>query len=95
MSEPSFVECATHGRALAAYVCHHLVGSLRDETTPGVSWLRDSDGNVNAWCDECDENLNRHGGEWNDETEGFAKISLICEGCFDRLTQMNPTKDLN
>jgi hypothetical protein len=29
------------------------------------------------------------GGEWNDESEGFAKVSLMCGACYDRAKAMN------
>lgn len=37
----------------------------------------------NAWCDECD-NLLMSVGEWNDETEAFANIMMICENCYEK-----------
>jgi len=33
---------------------------------------------INAWCDECKKVVNEGGG-WNDETEAFADIKLVCE----------------
>lgn len=41
-----------------------------------------------AWCWECDQKLSSTGGEWNDQSEGFAKITLLCGGCYDRAKEL-------
>ena len=41
------------------------------------------------WCAECEEVRIRCGGDWNDESEAFAKIKLLCGGCWDRLKELN------
>ncbi|QMU57813.1 MAG: hypothetical protein GKR98_06155 [Boseongicola sp.] len=89
------VECSTHGQTRPAFVCQHLLATLRDKKERGVNWLWDEEKQVNAWCNDCEDFLQSHGEEWNDETEAFAKITLICEGCFNRLKDTNPTRDLN
>lgn len=89
------MECATHGSTKPAYVCQHLIASLDDTATLCINWLRDDDGQVNAWCDGCADFLARHGGVWTEKTEAHAGVTLICEGCFDQLAAGNPTKELN
>jgi hypothetical protein len=42
----------------------------------------------NAWCDKCDEVLQREG-EWNDKSESFAGIMAVCEGCFEEIKKRN------
>jgi hypothetical protein len=42
----------------------------------------------NAWCDKCDEVLQREG-EWNDKYESFAGIMAICESCFEEIKKRN------
>jgi hypothetical protein len=93
MSE--FVECDEHGKSKPAYVCKHLIQTLRDQNRRGVVWLRDDDGCVNGYCDECDMKLERAGGEWNDELEAEAGVKLICEGCFRRVLSINKKTELN
>ncbi len=83
------VHCSQHGETNPAYACCHLVSSLRDGVERGLVFVRDDDNQYNGWCGECDEFFMANGEEWNDRTEGFAKISLICEGCFERLIKMN------
>ncbi len=95
MSVSKTVECAVHGQAPRAYACGHLVSSLNDCVVRGINWVRDGDGHVNAWCDACNDFLDQHGGEWNDQTEAHADIKLICENCFDRLRETNPIRDWN
>ncbi|MBC6699429.1 hypothetical protein [Hymenobacter sp. BT190] len=46
------------------------------------------DGELNAWCDMCDEKL-MEVGEWNDESESFAQIKLICDACFFDMKELN------
>jgi len=94
VSFQQLVECATHGQTRASYVCHHLLQSRQDGSMRPVNWVRDEDEHVNAWCDECEEYLQSHGAEWNDKTESFAKIRMICENCFETLKATNPTKEL-
>ena len=87
--EEQRVHCHQHGPTKPAYACCHSIVSLRDGSKRGLIFVRDEDGQYNGWCDECDKFLMSHGEEWNDETEGFAKIGLLCEVCFERLIEMN------
>ena len=79
------VECGTHGRAEAAFVCRHLVGAT---TGPGLGFHQaavDPEnrewGDLNGWCDQCDA-IYAAAGEWNDASEAFAGVTLVCSGCF-------------
>ena len=85
------VECGKHGTRYPAYVCQHLnlqtrVGFYEPfASDPGVTY---SDDELNAWCDACDEVLLRVG-EWNDESEAFAKIKLVCDVCYFDMKELN------
>lgn len=83
------VECGTHGTVRPAFVCCHLVETLRDGVARGLLWSRDEDGNVNAYCDACDGLLDGAGGEWTDEIEAQAKVTMICEACFRTIERVN------
>ncbi|MEP3921142.1 hypothetical protein [Ascidiaceihabitans sp.] len=83
------VECREHGQANPAYVCSHSLTSLQDGVRRGLIYVRDEDNHYNGYCNECDAFLMANGDEWNEETEGFAKIQLVCERCFETLIQMN------
>ncbi|MEL6505907.1 MAG: hypothetical protein AAFO61_11265 [Pseudomonadota bacterium] len=89
MNEKKQVQCDQHGLTNPAFACFHCLTSLKDGQKRGLTFVRDDDGQYNGWCDECDKFLTDHGGEWNDKTEAFAKITLLCEGCFEQLIEMN------
>ncbi|NRP13481.1 hypothetical protein XMD517_002266 [Aliiroseovarius sp. xm-d-517] len=89
--EEKTVHCNLHGPSNPAYACSHSLTSLHDGRKRGLVFVRDEDGQYNGWCEECDKFLMNHGEEWNDETEAFAKIGLLCEFCFERLIEMNKT----
>ena len=85
------VECCDHGLRNRAYVCQHLVTS--EFTGFWESFDSDStkiynNDELNAWCDECDKILLEQG-EWNDISEAFAGIKLICDVCFFEMKELN------
>ena len=75
------VECGTHGDSWSAYVCKHTVATIRDRKPRGFIWLRDDNGCLCAYCDECENILYKFGGDWNDQSEAFASVTLVCEAC--------------
>lgn len=85
------VECCTHGDRYPAYVCQHLnlhtpVGFYEPfASDPTVTYANDE---LSAWCEACDEVLTEVG-EWNDESEAFAKIKLVCDVCFFEMKKLN------
>lgn len=89
------VECKTHGRSRAAFVCQHL--DLENpkgfeesfETYKGMDL--DEDNDFAAWCDECEKVRISYNG-WNDDSEEFAKIKLICEDCYFDLKNFNKSE---
>lgn len=91
MSEESqYVECDKHGKQQATFVCQHVAQSLRDGRPRGFWWSTESPENPrpDAWCSECEVRVNA-AGEWNDETEAFAGVTLICGACYDRAKALN------
>lgn len=84
------VLCRTHGASRAAFVCQHL----NTETYTGFheafesSPLIEPHDDYQAWCDEC-ENVRLQEGEWNDVSEGFAKIRVVCDQCFFEMKRRN------
>ena len=83
-----YVQCGTHGKVQPAFVCTHLVDAMRREPPEFVGWFEaeiDPNnrewGDMNGWCRACEDVAEREGG-WNDRSEGFAKITLVCEFCF-------------
>ena len=86
------VECAEHGVREATYVCQHLASAVgsgshcgHDDDEPDQLW-------PDAWCDAC-ENVRESEGEWNDRSEAFAGIRLLCDGCYQRVRGRNWKQD--
>lgn len=86
------LECEQHGTQQACFVCHHLAGSLRDNRPVGyVCSVEGDNPRPDAWCYGCEEKrLECHpNGDWCDESESFAGITLVCGLCYDRLREFN------
>ncbi len=83
----SKAECPRHGIQRPTFVCIHIV-----EHT-AVSFVTPSgppDPFKEAWCERCDA-LVMADGEWNERSEAFARITMICEGCYEeRRTALQP-----
>ena len=82
------VECGRHGSEAPAFVCRHL----NLETAVGFVEGYDPDDPdtplYQAWCSECDDVLMRVG-EWNDESEAFAGVRMVCRGCYEEMKRLN------
>ena len=82
MDEEKYVECETHGKQQATFVCLHIIQTLHDGKVRGFWWAGDSDNSrPDAWCSECDAKVQEANGEWNDESETFAEVKLLCGAC--------------
>ncbi len=87
MSDPTeSVTCASHGNGYATYVCQHLVrgrslGFCQAEAT--------DDPRPDAWCKECEQVRIKYGGDWTDESEAFAGITMVCSSCYDVVRRRN------
>ena len=86
------VECGQHGYRRPAFVCQHLnVETPKGfeesfESTRGMDL--DDDDDFAAWCNKCESHRIMHRG-WNEESEKFAQIKLICEECYFELKECN------
>ena len=85
------VQCGTHGENVPAYVCSHLLEGLRARDIRSIGFYeaepKPDDPESCGWCQACEDVRVAEGG-WNDRSEGFAKIQLICSGCFDSIRQL-------
>jgi hypothetical protein len=83
--EDRFVECLAHGRTGAAFICRHLVNAMTGPVLGFHQAKIDPEnrqwGDLNGWCDRCDQIFSAEGA-WNDASEGFAGVTLVCSGCF-------------
>jgi hypothetical protein len=84
------VECPEHGSQPATFVCQHIVQSLRDGVPRGFLWPAGTGmERPDAWCVSCDDAVEATGGEWTDESEAEAGVTLLCAACYDRAKEMN------
>jgi len=91
---PRLVECGNHGLKRPAFVCQHLnknqITGFHEAFDSSPSMELEQDDDFQAWCNEC-ETIRAEKGEWNDRSEGYAKIKLICESCFFEIKEKNKT----
>ena len=84
------VRCDEHGLSTETFVCGHILTSLKTGVPCGFVYtsLEASD-EPNAYCDACDEMLQKGGGEWNDALEARAGFKLLCYECFVKAARLN------
>jgi len=90
MEDQRFVECCIHGKQVATFVCQHIVQTLRDNVPRGFWSAVAESGELypDSWCSECEAMINAIG-EWNDETESKAGVSMVCSACYDLAKAIN------
>lgn len=86
------VECQTHGSASATFICQHLSSGDQLGFHVGYDPENPNDLYPDAWCDRCDAVLEKEG-EWNDVSEAFADIRMVCAGCYGDIRQRNWLED--
>lgn len=80
------IDCARHGKSYPTFVCHHLA----EGANRGFYCADDGDDpKPDAWCLKCNELLLANGGEWNEEAESYARITLLCASCYDTAKERN------
>jgi hypothetical protein len=84
------VMCDTHGEQQATFVCQHIVQSLQDGKARGF-WTADNPDNPrpDAWCTECEAVVQQNNGQWDEKEEEFAKVTLLCGACYDKVIEIN------
>ncbi|HHT9079608.1 hypothetical protein [Flavobacterium psychrophilum] len=82
------VECDNHGLRNPAFVCQHLNLEFKVGFNEPYLEVNSKEKDLNAWCDEC-EKVRVLEGEWNDISEGYAKIKLVCDKCFFEMKKLN------
>ena len=82
------VECDTHGTMEATFVCQHLIGGEKLGFNLGYDTENPDGLFPDAWCDECESVLEAEG-EWNDKSEEFAEIKLLCSHCYEDTRERN------
>ena len=94
--EERFVECDTHGRSDAAFVCQHLIAAAPEAVLGFHQTYYDPDnrewGDLGGWCDRCDVVWAREG-EWTDAMGKFAGLRLVCASCFSEIKDHHQQQD--
>ncbi|MBN1314785.1 MAG: hypothetical protein JXA42_04935 [Anaerolineales bacterium] len=80
------VICEIHGKSHATFICQHLLHGYDLGFYHGEN---KNDPRPDAWCADCDRFLLENGGVWNDVTENFAGVTLLCAGCYDIVRERN------
>lgn len=85
------VECNSHGPQPGTFVCQHLAESLRGGNRVGYYCSGENPDNPrpDAWCARCEEKRLQCSSDWNDESESFAGITLLCGFCYDAARTLN------
>ncbi len=86
------VECSIHGERSPTFVCHHLLKGEGEGFNVGYDPDEPDALYPDAWCDACEEVVDREG-EWNDRSEAFADIRLLCSGCYCETRERNWKED--
>ncbi len=82
--------CREHGQVREAFVCRHLVNALMEPPPERIGFFRpdpdvgETSDELEGWCAAC-EVIRRRVGGWNDESEAYAGVTLICSECYDTL----------
>ncbi|MCD2259494.1 DUF6882 domain-containing protein [Psychroserpens luteolus] len=86
------VDCGNHGFKRPAFVCQHLnlkkANGFEESFTTYRGMELDEEDDFAAWCNECEKVRVEKDG-WNEESEKFAKIKLVCEECYFELKEFN------
>ena len=90
--ESQLIECESHGKMRTAFICQHLNNTIKTgfeeafESFRGMELEEDDD--FQAWCRECEiQRLKTNG--WTDESMEYAKIKVVCEGCYFVIKEFN------
>jgi hypothetical protein len=86
------VECSKHEYGRRAFVCQHLntetiVGFEEAFDTHKDMQLDDED-DFQAWCSRCEIERQKEDG-WNETSEAFANIKIVCEACYFEMKELN------
>lgn len=73
------VECGTHGSSPGALVCVHLLQA--HERVVGFVENSSEPSDLQAWCDECEEQFEQEG-SLTDAFQEFCDVRLVCEFCY-------------
>ncbi|HKR66143.1 MAG TPA: hypothetical protein VJZ00_20600 [Thermoanaerobaculia bacterium] len=71
---------------MPAYVCRHLV---RGEKLGFFTAEPPDSEYPDAWCRDCERVRIAEGGDWNERSEEFAGVTVICSQCYVAARERN------
>jgi hypothetical protein len=86
------VQCSIHGANEATFMCKHLVEGEKQGFNLGYDPENPDSLYPDAWCDQCEDVLDAEG-EWNDKSETFADIKVLCSQCYEEIRERNWIQD--
>lgn len=90
------VDCGVHGFSRPAYICQHLnvneSNGFEEAFIATKGMDLDDDDAFAAWCNEC-ETIRIENDGWNDVSENFANIKLVCEDCYFELKEQSEREE--
>jgi hypothetical protein len=90
MSDLGPVHCRQHGERRPTFVCKHLVrGSGLGFFSPNRPPAVEEADEQTAWCSDCERVRQEQGGGWDDVSEGYASVTMVCEACFEAARHRN------
>ena len=83
MTERERVICDKHGDAMqATFVCRHIAQGTAQRFLSDEA-VTDDDPWPDAYCETCAAFRDSRGGEWDTESEEFADVKVLCNGCYE------------
>lgn len=73
------VNCADHGRRVAAVICRHMLAT--DGPARGVIENSDDPDDLQAWCYDCEEKFMEEDG-MTEAFREFNDLAIVCVQCY-------------
>jgi hypothetical protein len=88
-----YIKCGKHEYKRRAFVCQHLIANktvvgFEESFDTYEDMELDDEDDFAAWCNRCEIERQKEDG-WNDTSEAFASIKLVCEGCYFEMKELN------
>lgn len=80
------IDCDIHGTSLGAVVCRHHLHPT--DTALGFVENCSDPGDLQAWCDACEEVFVREG-EMTDAFLQFNDFAVVCIACYARIKKLH------
>lgn len=87
-----YIQCGEHEYRRRAFVCQHLLSGavvgFEEAFETYENMELDDEDDFGAWCNACEAEREKTDG-WDETSEAFANIKLVCEGCYFDMKERN------